>query len=271
MGPILKRIAPRLALLTLIFLSVPAAAHAAQTIRLGYLEQPGSALCLLAAANGFFREADLEVALIPYHDSASGHADLAAGKLAAGAFAVGETLQAIAAGGKLRIIAGGGAEKATGLLDELDASARQEEADRGIVLVAGEGTQALDKDSLVKLVGGLVRADLLLQSNPSLGWSKLGSYPHWRDRPVHFDPSPDYWRLVELWKRHGLQGKGMPRSFLADHVYEEIYCDALDDLADGAGGDNPALKKLVSKAGCLPDCCPEKKPKKQLDTEGGTR
>jgi hypothetical protein len=74
---------------------------------------------------------------------------------------------------------------------------------------------------------------------------------------IHFDPNPDYWRLERIWRSLGLQGAAMKRDFLANHVYEEIYCDALDRLLDGSS-DDPVYKALSSKAVCTPDCCPKK-------------
>jgi hypothetical protein len=46
----------------------------------------------------------------------------------------------------------------------------------------------------------------------------------------------------------------MKRDFLANHVYEEIYCDALDRLL--LGHIDPILQQLFSKAICTPNCCP---------------
>jgi hypothetical protein len=76
-----------------------------------------------------------------------------------------------------------------------------------------------------------------------------------------FDPNPDFYRFEALWKELGLQHPDMRRDHLASHVYEEIYCDALDQALDNHPND-PILQKLFSKAVCTPDCCPVKKDKK---------
>jgi len=246
-----------------------AQAQPMRSLRLGYLERSGSALCLLAAAHGFFREEGLEVALIPFPDTASGEAALVAGKIDLGAFAVGATLQAVAGGRKFRIITGGGTEQSSGLLDELDPSAQQGLDDRGIVVVAGEGTDALDKTCLIKLAAALIKADLLLENKPSRAWSGIVGYRPETGQLVHFNPNPDYWHLAEVWKRLGLQAKEMPRDYLSNHVYEEIYCDALDRLVLAQGADDPALQKLVHKAICVPNCCPANSGK-LLAIQGGS-
>ena len=69
--------------------------------------------------------------------------------------------------------------------------------------------------------------------------------------------NPDYWRLERIWRSLGLQSAAMKRDFLSNHVYEEIYCDALDRLLDGSP-DDQVYKALSGKAVCTPDCCPKK-------------
>ncbi|WP_136513184.1 ABC transporter substrate-binding protein [Geomonas edaphica] len=256
-----------LAALALIALAVkPAPAHA-EVVRLGCLDETGSALVLLADAAAIFREEGVEVKPVRFNSSASGLAALAAGKLDVGAFAVGETLKAIARGDRIRIIAGGGSESSGSLLDEVDASARQEREERGIVVMTAERPGAPDKETLGKLVSALIKADLLLQSQPVRAWSSIARQRPGRGSDFRFDPDPDYWRLASIWKRLDLQAPGMARSFLADHVYDEIYCDALHDLREGEGESNPVLKKLAEKAVCPPDCCPTGK-KKRTDKGG---
>jgi hypothetical protein len=240
-------------LLTLTLMAGPGyAAQPLAVVRFGYLEQTGSALFLIAKAHRLFRAEGLDLVPVRFRDSASGEEALVAGRIDAGAFEVGTILDAIGNGHPLRIIAGGGVDASAGLLEELDA----EREDRGIVIVAGEGPRALDKTTLVKITSALIKADLMLQNHPAKAWSTIARHRPGKQRSFRFDPNPDYWHLADLWKRHGLQAREMPRDFLANHVYEEIYCDALDRLVLGDGTDDPALQKLVSKAVCVPNCCP---------------
>ena len=244
------------------------AAEPLPTVRFGYLEETGSALILIAAANGLFPKEGVAVHAIPFRDSASGLAALATGKIDAGGFAVEETLRAIARGDQVRIIAGGGTDSTETILDEVDASVRQEREERGIVVAAG-GRKGLDKETLVALATALIKADVMLQNRPSQAWGSIPGYRPGKERSFRFDPDPDYWRLSGIWQRHGLQRDGMPRDFLADRVYEEIYCDALEGLTQGDGEVDPTVKKLAQKAVCPPDCCPTGK--KKRTTKGGSQ
>ncbi|MBU5613243.1 ABC transporter substrate-binding protein [Geomonas azotofigens] len=247
----------------------PDSARAAAAIRLGFLDDPGSALVLLADAGSLFKEEGLEVKLVRFNDSASGLASLAAGKVDVGAFAVGETLKAIAKGHQLRIIAGGGTDRTGSLLDEVDASARLEREDRGVVVSLPDLPGAPGKETLAKLVSALIKADLLLHNHPARAWNSIAHQRPTKGRDFRFDPDPDYYRLADIWKRLDLQAPSMARSFLADHIYDEIYCDALHDLRDGEGEPDPVLKKLADKAVCPPDCCPTGK--KKRNDKGGSQ
>jgi hypothetical protein len=60
--------------------------------------------------------------------------------------------------------------------------------------------------------------------------------------------------MLRIWQGLGLQDAAMSRDFLASHVYEEIYCDALDRLL--LGPTDPVLQGLLGKAICTPNCCP---------------
>ncbi|QXE91410.1 ABC transporter substrate-binding protein [Geomonas subterranea] len=239
----------------------PDSAQAAAAIRLGYLDDPGSALVLLAEAGSLFKEEGLEVKTVRFDDSAAGLAALVAGKVDVGAFRVADTLKAIARGNRLRIIAGGGTDRTGSLLDEVDTSGRLEREERGIVVTSADLPGAPDKETLAKLVSALIKADLLLHNHPARAWSSIPSHRPREGRYFRFDPDPDYYRLADIWKRLDLQAPGMARSFLADHVYDEIYCDALHDLKEGEGESDPVLKKLADKAVCPPDCCPTGKKK----------
>lgn len=247
----------------LLLLNLTAAADASSQsppLRLGYLEHPGSALCLVAGSKGFFRAEGARVRLIRFRDTESGLAALAAGEIDAGAFAVGETLRQIAEGKELRIIAGGGTVRGANPLADLDEAATLEQESGGIVVAVAAPPRAPGKEVLVRLVTALIRAYQSLQKEP-------GGVGH---GAVHFDPNPDYRRIERLWRFHDLQGEKRPRDFLANHVYEEIYCDALDRLIDRTGTKDGVLQKLFSEAVCVPDCCPPDT-KKRDKNKGGSR
>lgn len=255
------------ALLLLSLAAEPSAAQTAAAIRLGYLDQTGSAVVLLADSASLYKEEGIEVKPVRFDDSAAGLAALAAGRVDIGAFAVGETLKAIARGDRLRIIAGGGTDQTGTLLDDVDASPRLEREERGIVVTASELPGAPDKEALAKLVTALIKAHVMLHNQPARAWGSIAGQSPGKGQGFRFDPDPDYWRLAGIWKRLDLQAAGMPRGFLADHVYDEIYCDALHDLSEEEGEPDPVLKKLAEKAVCPPDCCPAGK-KKRTDKGG---
>ena len=240
----------------------PGVAQASPALRFGYLDQPGSALFLLADAALLFKSEGVEVVPVRFADNASGLAALTNGKLDAGCFEADQTLQAIAGGASIRIIAGGGSDRFVSVLDEVDASALLEREGRGIVVAAADGAGAPNAETLGKVVTALIKAHVLLQNGPAEAWGRI---PHSRPNKgeeFRFDPDPDYWRLAQIWKRLDLQQPAMVRSFLADHVYDEIYCDALGDMNEGEGEPDPVLKQLASKAVCPPDCCPTGKTKR---------
>ncbi len=223
--------------------------------RLGYLDHTGAALCRIAQLKGEYAQEGLKVELVRFSDSRSGLAALEQGTIHAGAFEVGEGLKAIAGGKGFRIIAGGGIPTATGLLAELDDRVQQRLDLSGIVILIPATGGAGEKETLTRLTAALVRAYRSSRAEPELLRSKsVGT-----DQPIiHFDPYPDYYRLERLWKRLDLHSSTFPPDFLANHVYEEIYCDALDRLLDSAPDDN-VYKELSGKAVCVPDCCPKNK------------
>ncbi len=245
------------------------AGFAAQTLRLGYLDHPGSILCVAAGAKGLFRAEGVQVRLIRYHDTERGLADLAAGRIDAGAFAVGETLRQIADGRGLRIIGGGGTLPPAGPLADLDEAGRAEQESGGIVTVVAGSPRAPAKQLLTSLVTALIRAHQALQKAPDVVWARVVGQITSR-ATVHVEPSADYRRMERLWRARGLQREGMARDFLASHLYEEIYCDALDRLVDREGLKDELLRKLFSEAVCVPDCCPNKE-KKSITLKGGSQ
>jgi hypothetical protein len=232
-------------------------------VRLGYLEHPGSALCLIAESKGHYREDGLNVELVKFTDSSKGMAALETGKIDAGAFPASETLRAIARGKGFRIIAGGGTPLPDNPLAELDDTLKAETESWGIVVSLSPIWQDSKKEGIVKLAAALIRAyrtHLQTYTDPLTRGTRL-------DKTVHFDPNPDYWRLERIWRSLGLQDASMQRDFLANHVYEEIYCDALDRLLDDAA-DDAVFKDLFSRAVCTPNCCPTKETKSNRNQGG---
>lgn len=258
-----------LAVVLLLLHLTAVAGFAAQTLRLGYLDHPGSILCVAAAAKGLFRGEGVRLRLIRYRDTESGLADLAAGRIDAGAFAVGETLRQIADGRGLRIIAGGGSAAPAGPLADLDEAGRPEQESGGLVVAVADGSRAPAKEVLVSLVTALIRAHQALQKAPEAVRARAAGQIS-SPATVHVEPSADYRRMERLWRARGLQREGMARDFLANHLYEEIYCDALDRLVDREGLKDELLRKLFSEAVCVPDCCPNKE-KKSLTLKGGSQ
>jgi hypothetical protein len=243
------------AVLLLVFGVMPCQA-AEKLFRLGYLDHPGSALCRVAATNGHFREEGLQVKLVQFQDTASGLAALEAGSIDAGAFMAGEALGQIARGKGFRIIAGGGTPTGTGPLANLDENAQSEQERRGIVVLVPANRPAAEKGTIISLTAALIRAHRTLQQQSATARrATLQKLSQGTAAPaIHFDPNPDYWRMLRIWQGLGLQDAAMPRDFLANHVYEEIYCDALDRLL--LGPMDPVLQELFSKAVCTPNCCP---------------
>ncbi len=225
-----------------------------KTVRLGYLDQPGSALCLIAGEKGHYREEGLKVELISFSDSRSGLTALELGSIDAGAFEVGTVLTAIARGKEFRIIAGGGVPVATGPLADLDNRVQQKLDLTAIVVLIPATGVATEKNTATRLTAALIRAHRSRHEQPTFFPDPAGV-----DQTLTlFNPSPDYYRLERLWRQLDLQINAMPHDFLANHVYEEIYCDALDDLVDTYPNDR-LLKELSGKVVCVPDCCPKNK------------
>jgi hypothetical protein len=230
---------------------------AAQTpLRLGYLDNPGSALCRIAATYGHFREEGLRVKLVRFTDSAAGLGALETGAIDAGAFSVGTALTEIAHGKELRIIAGGGTPAATDHLGGQDEAIQQNLDRTGIVVLVPANRPAAEKGTIISLTAALIRAHCTLQQqSASARQATLRNFSQSTAVPdIHFDPNPDYWRMLRIWQGLGLQDTAMASDFLANHVYEEIYCDALDRLL--IGPIDSALQSLFSKAVCTPNCCP---------------
>ena len=135
-------------------------------------------------------------------------------------------------------------------MSELDEPGLEESRRQGIVISIPKKTPP--KAVIIQLTDGLIRAYRTIRQHPELASRYAGR----RDGVVLFNPNPDYYRLERIWRSLGLQAADMKPDFLASHVYEEIYCDALDRLLDSSA-DDPVFKELSSKAVCTPDCCPK--------------
>ena len=247
-----------MALILFLCSSLTASAEQMKTFRFGYLEHPGSALCLLASAKGFFLKEGWQVTLVKYADSKAGLEDLASGRIDCGAFEIGRTLKQIAKGNPIQIIAGGGTLKSNSLLADIDDAAQAEQEQLEIVVVVPQDSRVLDKSSLIELVSTLIHAYQDFSKDPDRSWDMISGQAKRADGNVRviFNPNPDYWRFEKQWQKLGLQQEKMPRDYLARHVYEEIYCDALDRILMENGLDDPVLQVLFSKAVCTPNCCP---------------
>jgi hypothetical protein len=245
-------VATTLMTVTMFSAAAPSMAEGKRIIRFGYLDHPGSALCQIAAEKGHFRKEGLQVELVRFGDSFKGLAALEEGGIDIGAFSVGEGLRAIASGKRFRIIAGGGTPVHGNLLAELDDTLQAEAESRGIVVLIPATWPIAEKGTLIQLTEALIRAYRTHEQKSHEASQTSANRLH---RAVHFDPNPDYWRMERIWSLLGLQDASMKRNFLANHVYEEIYCDALDRLLDDSA-DDPVFKDLSRKAVCTPNCCP---------------
>jgi hypothetical protein len=229
-------------------------------ITFGYTDNPGSALVLLAEEGGHFRAEHLQpVILHEFSDSAAGVEALVSGKIDVGAFRIEDVLRAIAAGKELRIIAGGGTPQVAGPLAELDEVTQSEMRLREIVTVVRGGENSPGKNVTVQIVSALIRAHLALVHSEKR--ERRHIFRKWESRSPEagtylFNPNPDYFRFDAVWKELKLQRPEMRRDHLANHVYEEIYCDSLDRIVIDGDLSDPALQQLIRKAICTPNCCP---------------
>lgn len=255
--------------LVLLFCGTANAGQKAPHLRFGYLDDPGSALVLLAAEHGHFKAERLSVSLVKYGSAAEGLAALAAGKIEAGAFPAGDVLRAIAGDGDLQIIAGGGTPKPDELQAELDRNAQSELWASEVVTVIRSGKNAGSKETAIRLVKSLIRAYQEVHQHEVKALQSINNQFSQPPLPgaYSFDPNPDYYRFAAIWENLGLQRPDMRRDHLAGHVYEEIYCDALDRAVD-AEPQNVVLQKLSSVAVCTPDCCPDAKKRKNKKSKG---
>jgi hypothetical protein len=236
----------------------PVIAREPTSLRVGYLDDPGSALVLLADARGLFRTEQLQVTLTRLASPDEGLAALESGVIQAATLPAATALRAISRGSELKIIAAGGTPKDGGLLAEVNQGLQLEQQQREIVTVVPGKKGAPGKTEAVQLVSALIRAHQAMQHDEQQAWRLIGKK---LTKPAvtasfTFDPNPDYYRLATLWQGLGLQRPEMARDFLAGHVYEEIYCDALDRIIVDSDLNDPVLQQLFRKAICVPNCCP---------------
>lgn len=260
---------PLLVALVLLIVGTAQAGQKSTRLRFGYLDDPGSTLALLAAQQGHFAREGLAVTLVKYGSSSDGIADLAAGKIGAGAFRAGDILRAIANNADLQIIAGGGTLKPSELQPELDKSAPGDLRTQEVVTVIRRGKDSRIKETAIRLVSSQIRAYQELQQHESQALHAIRSRLSHPSLPgdYRFDPNPEYYRFAAVWNDLELQRPGMRRDHLSSHLYEEVYCDALDRALD-ADPQNELIKKLASVAVCVPDCCPDAKKQKIQKTKG---
>ncbi|MGA2150708.1 MAG: hypothetical protein ABSG48_00925 [Geobacteraceae bacterium] len=251
----------------LTFASFTCSAEEDGIFRLGYLAYPGSALCLVAAQSGHFQAEGLRIQMVAFTDSASGLASLEAGTIDSGAFGAGESLREIARGKKLRIIAGGGVPTDPEASAGIDGTGKKRPDSSGIVVLVAGDRRFPDKVTITRLTAALIRAHQTLQLHTKTARSTAEAQVDVSG--MAFDPNPDYWRLEKLWRELGLQDAAMPRDFLASHVYEEIYCDALDRILVESDLNDPVIQQLFIQAVCTPNCCPANSGKLFTTQQGG--
>lgn len=251
------------ATLTLVFAAVCFASEM-KVLRLGYVAGPESALCVVGAEQGLFRQAGMEVVLVRFNDSAGVLETLASGNIEAGALPADDALKAIARGLDVRIIAGGGTE----MRNDSGVEGIGEGEPGTVVLIPGHLSTPRDKRTVTRFTAALIRAHLhLARQQRNLAQREAASKPG--STRVTFNPNPDYWRLERLWQRLGLSDPAKPGDFLANHVYEEIYCDALDQILLDSDLSDPVTRKLFDKAVCVPNCCPANTGKLFTTLQGG--
>lgn len=244
------------AVLSVVLCGVAAASQQGKSLRVGYLDASGSALVLVAETRGYFDREGLSVALVRYTRSIDLLNALVSGRIEAGTLSAEEALRAVSSGKEFRVIAGGGTPKgAEELLKELDPSLPAQLRASEIVMV---GTDKLDKITAIRTVAALIRAHVDLSHNEPATWQTIGRKLTQAPEAgsLRFDPNPDFYRFESLWVELKLQRSRMTRDYLARHVDEEVYCDALDRLLDAGDLDDPVLRQLSRTALCIPDCCP---------------
>lgn len=238
-------------LLTIMLFSVGnGTSYADSPLRVGYLVQAKEDLSAIADRTGTFSEEGLAVKRIGYRDAGKGIQALQSGTIDIGIFPARESLRAIASGKRLHIIAGGQAPREVSPLNELAEVIADADAGTSFVTVIRYQRNGLAKPLLVRFTAALISA----YRN-----HRLAAVGQEHSSQQSYDPNPGYWRLERIWRSSGLQKRSMKRDYLSRHVYEEIYCDALDSLLDRS--EDPIYKELAATAVCVPDCCPKDKKK----------
>jgi len=252
------------ATITLVFAAVCMASEM-RVFRLGYVENPESALCVVGVEQRLFRQAGLEVDLVRLPDPAGVLEALEKGTIEAGALPADDALKAIARGVDVRIIAGGGTE----MRNDSSVEGIGEGEPGTVVMIPGRLSTPRDKKTVTRFTAALIRAHQhLARQQWNLAQREAASKPG--SSRVTFNPNPDYWRLERLWQRLGLSDPAKPGDFLANHVYEEIYCDALDQILVDSDLSDPVMRTLFDKAVCVLNCCPANTGKLFTTLQGGS-
>jgi hypothetical protein len=250
-----------LALLLNVLWEAPSHAAAANSlIRIGYVDNPGSGLVLLAASVDAFSAVGLKARLVKATSAESALKLLKNGAIDVAAVDALSALREISVDGRIAIFSGSG-YLPKGVLDELVADAPDNALPGRIVVVALRDRLLQERQFFNPVADALIRAYGRYYHAPEATLTDIRTHLSAVSAggavPV-FDPNPGYDSLARLWKEQGLQRKGQPRDYLATHVNEEYFCDALYQLLDQAPKD-PALNQLLNRAVCPPDCCPVKK------------
>lgn len=227
-------------------------------LRIGWLDNPGSGLVRLAAARNEFGRVGLRVELIPVASAEAALAQIKAGTLDAATVDSLSALRDIAQDGSIAIFSGAGHQLETPVetlaVEETDAALPQR-----IVVAALRQRLQIERevfnplaDALIRAFGAYLREQRAAGNDIRTGNSASGTAAG--GKSAMLDPNPGYDRLARLWKEQGLQGEDKPRDYLASHVNEEYFCDALYYSLELTPHD-PALNHLLNRAVCPPNCC----------------
>jgi len=254
----MTRFAACLTLLSsLLYGALANAADSGPLFHIGYLDDPGSGLVQHAADRGGFRAVGLRVELVKTDSAENALALLKSCAIDAAAVDSISALADIARDGRIAIFSGSGHLPAT--VNSLDANGKTPDktpAER-IVIVALRERLLSERQLFNRVSDALIRAyaSYYRQQEKAPGEIRQNPGPNSAGTAiVLLDPNPGYDDLARLWKERGLQREGQPRDYLATHINEEYFCDALYLLLERAP-DDPALLLLLNRAVCVPNCC----------------
>jgi hypothetical protein len=244
-------------LLNLVWGATAHTASTSATVRIGYIDTPGSGLALLAAARNAVNGEGPGIEAVKVVSPESGLSLLNDGALDAVAVDALSALREISANDRIAIFAGSG-YLSSGPPNELEADASDKALSGRIVVVALRQRLVNEQRFFNTFIHALIRAYSNFSQNQEAALAAIRPYLKSTaavDTHSVFDPNPGYDGLARLWKVQGLQRQGQPRSYLSDHVNEEYFCDALYLLLEQTPKD-PGLNQLLKRAVCPPDCCP---------------